>query len=76
MPQHSDDFVAIVDYFLFRFCLGDGLAQLVLCDEGKKCVDISSFGMGGMPEELTPLSWKIAGADILCLVACSIGEQL
>ncbi|CAM9183085.1 unnamed protein product [Sphacelaria rigidula] len=59
--------------FFPGFCLGDGLAQLVLCDKGETCTDISSLEITGMPVRLTPLSPKIAGADILCLVACSVG---
>lgn len=63
-------------YRLFPgFCLGDGLAQLVVCEDGKTCMDISSFGAGGMPKVLTPLSWTITGADIACLLASSIGEK-
>lgn len=63
-------------YRLFPgFCLGDGLAQLVVCEDGKTCMDISSFG-AGVPKVLTPLSWSITGADIACLLASSIGEKV
>lgn len=57
-----------------RFCLGDGLAQLVVCEDGKTCMDISSLGTG-MPKELTPLSWSITGADIVCMMASGVGEK-
>lgn len=60
---------------LDRFCLGDGLAQLVLCEDGKTCMDISSFGRGE-PEELTPFSWEITGADIVGLVSSCVGENI
>ncbi|CAM9094590.1 unnamed protein product, partial [Laminaria digitata] len=63
-------------YRLFPgFCLGDGLAQLVFCEDGKTCMDISSFE-AGVPKTLTPLSWSITGADIACLLASSVGYLL
>lgn len=57
-----------------RFCLGDGLAQLVLCEDGETCVDISNLGRGP-PEKLTPFSWAITGADIASLIVTCIGEN-
>lgn len=57
-----------------RFCLGDGLAQLVLCEDGKTCMDISNLGRGP-PEKLTPFSWAITGADIASLIFTCIGEN-
>lgn len=46
----------------------------MLCDNGETCTDISSLEITGVPARLTPLSPRIAGADILCLVACAVGE--
>lgn len=57
-----------------RFCLGDGLAQLVLCEDGKTCMDISNLGRAP-PEKLTPFSWAITGADIASLIFTCIGEN-
>lgn len=51
------------------------MAQLVLCEDGKVCMDISSMGRGP-PEKLTPLSWAITGADIVSLIVTCIGENL
>ncbi|CAM9688711.1 unnamed protein product, partial [Hapterophycus canaliculatus] len=60
-------------YRLFPgFCLGDGLAQLVLCEDGKTCVDVLSLGRDREPKVLRPLSWSITGADIACLVVSSV----
>ncbi|CAB1096317.1 ABC [Ectocarpus sp. CCAP 1310/34] len=56
-----------------RFCLGDGLAQLVLCENGKTCVDVLSLGRDRVPKELTPFSTIITGADIACLMASCVG---
>lgn len=58
-----------------RFCLGDGLAQLVLCENGKTCVDVLSLGRDRVPKELTPFSAIITGADIACLMASCVGEE-
>lgn len=58
---------------MLRFCLGDGLSQLVLCEDGKSCIDITNFGSED-PIEKTPLSWSITGADIVCLSVSCLGE--
>lgn len=58
------------------FCLGDGLAQLVTCQDGKTCLDISSFDIAMAPTDLTPLSWSITGADIAFLLMSSAGEEV
>ncbi|CAM9424100.1 unnamed protein product, partial [Ectocarpus fasciculatus] len=61
-------------YRLFPgFCLGDGLAQLVLCENGRTCVDVLSLGRDREPKELTPFSTIITGADIACLMASCVG---
>ncbi|CBJ29591.1 conserved unknown protein [Ectocarpus siliculosus] len=63
-------------YRLFPgFCLGDGLAQLVLCKNGKTCVDVLSLGRDRVPKELTPFSAIITGADIACLMASCVEDD-
>ncbi|CAM9396747.1 unnamed protein product [Discosporangium mesarthrocarpum] len=63
-------------YRLFPgFCLGDGLVQLVLCQDGESCVDLAAMSGRQVepPEILTPLSWAIAGADVVFLALSCVG---
>jgi ATP-binding cassette subfamily A (ABC1) protein 3 len=57
--------------YVFRifpaFCLGDAIAQLALCSEGKHCPTISKDGYDFQKLQ-GPLSWDIAGANIVFLV--------
>ena len=73
LPRHPSR-SCLIRFVYCSFCLGDGLAQLVLCEDGTTCMDISSLGKGE-PERLTPLSWEITGADITYLIASCIGEK-
>jgi ATP-binding cassette subfamily A (ABC1) protein 1 len=48
------------------FCLGDGLAQLSFCSEGRDC-PVFSIGEGFSVEIQRPLAWDVAGLDLLFL---------
>ena len=49
------------------FCLGDGLAQLSFCNEGRECPVFTGTGFG--LEISTPLALDVAGLDLIFL-AC------
>lgn len=56
--------------YLFRifpsYCLGDGLTQLAMCEEGKDCPVIGSSGYD-FSRTQGPFAWDIAGGDLLFL---------
>lgn len=54
-------------YRLFpSFCLGDGLTQLALCDDGRDCPSIDADGYN-YDSMVSPLSWDITGGNITFL---------
>jgi ABC-type multidrug transport system fused ATPase/permease subunit len=68
IPSTSEISISLRYFFrLFpAFCLGDGIAQLALCSDGKDCPTINADGYNF--ETLQgPFSWDIAGGDIVFL---------
>lgn len=56
--------------YVFRlfpsFCLGDGLTQLALCDNGESCAAITRDGYD-FDKTVHPLSWDIVGGNLVFL---------
>lgn len=56
--------------YLFRlfpsFCLGDGLTQLALCNNGKECPNIGANGYD-YEHMVSPFHWNVVGANLFFL---------
>jgi ATP-binding cassette, subfamily A (ABC1), member 3 len=67
---HSTESVAVDLRYLFRlfpsFCLGDGLTQLALCDNGNDCPNIGRDGYN-FDDMVGPFHWNIVGANLFFL---------
>jgi ATP-binding cassette, subfamily A (ABC1), member 3 len=67
---NSTESVAVDLRYLFRlfpsFCLGDGLTQLALCDNGKDCPNIGREGYN-FDDLVGPFHWNIVGANLFFL---------
>lgn len=69
---NSTQSLAVDLRYLFRlfpaFCLGDGLTQLALCDNGSSCPSLGREGYD-FDNTVSPLSWNIVGANLVFLGA-------
>mmetsp|Transcript_26423 Transcript_26423/g.39214 ORF Transcript_26423/g.39214 Transcript_26423/m.39214 type:complete len:1955 (+) Transcript_26423:136-6000(+) len=67
---NSTESIAVDLRYLFRlfpsFCLGDGLTQLALCDNGKDCPNISREGYD-WDSTVSPYHWNVVGANLVFL---------
>ncbi|CAE7395821.1 ABCA1, partial [Symbiodinium microadriaticum] len=63
---NSTESVAVDLRYIFRlfpsFCLGDGLTQLALCDNGENCPNIGRNGYD-FNAQVSPFHWNIVGVD-------------
>ena len=67
---HSTESIAVDLRYLFRlfpsFCLGDGLTQLALCDNGADCPNIGRSGYD-FDNLVNPFHWNVVGANLFFL---------
>jgi ATP-binding cassette subfamily A (ABC1) protein 3 len=67
---NSTESLAVDLRYLFRlfpsFCLGDGLTQMALCDNGKDCPNIGREGYD-FDATVSPFHWNIVGANLTFL---------
>ena len=65
---NSTQSLAVDLRYIFRlfpaFCLGDGLMQLALCDNGRECPSIGREGYD-FDQTVSPLSWNIVGGNLV-----------
>jgi ATP-binding cassette subfamily A (ABC1) protein 3 len=68
IPSTSEDNLKL--RYIFRlfpsYCIGDGIAQLALCSQGKDCPTIDKNGYN-FEHFQDPFSWDTAGGDIVFL---------
>ena len=73
IPSTAEDNLKL--RYLFRlfpsFCIGDGIAQLALCTQGRDCPSIDRNGYN-FENFQSPFSWDTAGGDIVFLAVESV----